>query len=199
MIRIHSVLAYIFFFFFWGKNPQRKVKWITPLGEPVKAANAMCIWNRAIHDKNGSLWMSKFIFTFVVALFLASFIHWLFFLLDVITYVSLRRSISSGPLGKVPDSNLITKLIQDLHLVPEAPEIVCVCVCVAQSCPTLCDPPWDCSPPWNFPGKNTGVGCHSLLQGTLPYPGMEPRSPALQADSSPSEPPGKHLKLQCLH
>ena len=28
--------------------------------------------------------------------------------------------------------------------------------------------------------------------GDLPDPGMEPRSPTLQADSSPSEPPGKH-------
>ena len=37
-----------------------------------------------------------------------------------------------------------------------------------QSCPTLCDPR-DSSPtrlprPWNSPGKNTGVGCHFLLQ-----------------------------------
>ena len=29
--------------------------------------------------------------------------------------------------------------------------------------------------------------------GDLPNPGMEPRSPALQADSLPSEPPGKTL------
>ena len=35
---------------------------------------------------------------------------------------------------------------------------------VAQLCPTLCNP-MDCSPPWNFLGKNTGVGCHSLIQG----------------------------------
>ena len=40
---------------------------------------------------------------------------------------------------------------------------------VTQLCPTLCDP-MDCSLPgsscpWDFPGKNTGVGCHSLLQG----------------------------------
>jgi len=40
---------------------------------------------------------------------------------------------------------------------------------VAQSCPTLCDPK-DHSTlgsfcPWDFPGKNTGVGCHFLLQG----------------------------------
>ena len=35
-----------------------------------------------------------------------------------------------------------------------------------QLCPTLCDPR-DGSPPgspWNSPGKNTGVGCHFLLQ-----------------------------------
>ena len=29
--------------------------------------------------------------------------------------------------------------------------------------------------------------------GDLPNPGMEPRSPALQADSLPAEPPGKPL------
>ena len=44
---------------------------------------------------------------------------------------------------------------------------------------------------WDSPGKNTGVGCHFLLQGDLPYPLIEPWSPALQADSLPSEPPGK--------
>ena len=40
-------------------------------------------------------------------------------------------------------------------------------------------------------GKNTGVGCHALLQGTLPNPGIQPRSPVLCVDSLPSEPPGK--------
>ena len=34
---------------------------------------------------------------------------------------------------------------------------------VAQSCLTLCNP-MDCS----SPGKNTGVGCHFLLQGIFP-------------------------------
>ena len=82
---------------------------------------------------------------------------------------------------------------------------MCVCVLVAQSCPTLCDA-MNCSPPgssvrgilqarilvyfvlvaqscptllqphrlqparllcpWDSPGKNTGVGCYSLLQGS---------------------------------
>ena len=37
----------------------------------------------------------------------------------------------------------------------------------AQLCPTLCDPT-DLRRPWDFPGKNTGVGCHFLLQGTFP-------------------------------
>ena len=38
-----------------------------------------------------------------------------------------------------------------------------------QSCPTLCDstdgsPPGSSVRPWDSPGKNTGVGCHFLLQ-----------------------------------
>ena len=45
-------------------------------------------------------------------------------------------------------------------------------VLAAQSCPAVCNP-MDCSPPrllrpWDSPGKNTGVGCHSLLQGIFP-------------------------------
>ena len=47
-------------------------------------------------------------------------------------------------------------------------KLMCVCVLVTQLRLTLCYP-MDCSPkllcPWNSPGKNTGVGCHSLLQG----------------------------------
>ena len=51
----------------------------------------------------------------------------------------------------------------------------------------------DCSQPGSsvngiLQEKSTRVGCHSLLQGDLPNPGIEPGSPALQADSLPSEP-----------
>ena len=115
---------------------------------------------------------------------------------------------------------------------------VCLYKCVylvTQSCPTLRNP-LDCSLPsssnhGDSPGKNTGMGCHALLQGIfptqgsnpglphcrwIPYhlshqgsprilkwvpyipspadlsdPGIKPGSPALQADSLPSEPPGK--------
>ena len=50
----------------------------------------------------------------------------------------------------------------------------------------LCLP--DSSRLWNSLGKNTGVGCHFLLQGIFPTQGSKPGSPALQADSLPSEP-----------
>ena len=41
--------------------------------------------------------------------------------------------------------------------------------------------------PWDFPGEDTGVVCHFLLQG------IEPRSPAPQADSLPAELEGSPL------
>ena len=78
---------------------------------------------------------------------------------------------------------------------------VCVCVLVSQLCPTLWHHglwPARLLCPWNSPGKNTGVGGHSLLQGDLPNPGINPRSPALQAGSLPSEPPGKPRKYPCV-
>ena len=31
--------------------------------------------------------------------------------------------------------------------------------------------------PWDFPGKNTGVGCHFLLQGIFPTQGSNPGLP----------------------
>ena len=71
--------------------------------------------------------------------------------------------------------------------------MVCVCMSVAQSCPTFCNP-MDCSPPdssvhrflqarileWTYPSP-----------GDLPDPRIEPRSPALQVDYLLAEPPGK--------
>ena len=60
--------------------------------------------------------------------------------------------------------------------------IPCAVLClVTQSCLTLCDP-MDCSPPHSSvhgdsPGKNTGVGCHTLLQGIFPTQGSNPGLP----------------------
>ena len=66
---------------------------------------------------------------------------------------------------------------------------------VTQSCPTLCNPMESARLlcPWNSPGKNTGVTGQSLLQGTFLTQGSKPRSPLLQADSVPSEPPGRPI------
>ena len=52
---------------------------------------------------------------------------------------------------------------------------------VIQSCPTLCDP-MDCSLPGSSvhldsPGRNTGVGCHALLQGIFPTQRSNPGLP----------------------
>ena len=52
---------------------------------------------------------------------------------------------------------------------------------VAQLCLILCDPT-DCSLPGSSdhgdsPGKNTGVGCHALLQGIFPTQGSNPGLP----------------------
>ena len=45
--------------------------------------------------------------------------------------------------------------------------------------------------PWDSPDQNTGMGCRFLLQGLSLTQGSNPGSPALQAGSLPSEPPGK--------
>ena len=54
--------------------------------------------------------------------------------------------------------------------------LFCWCVLVAQLCLTLCDShglkPARCLCPWNSPGKNTGVGCYSLLQEIFPTQGL---------------------------
>ena len=75
-----------------------------------------------------------------------------------------------------------------------------------QSCLTLCDP-MDCSPPGSFvqysPGKNTGVGCHALLQRIFLIQGSNPcllYLPYWQEGLLPLAPPGKplHWNISCL-
>ena len=45
--------------------------------------------------------------------------------------------------------------------------------------------------PWNFPGKEYWSGLLFPSPGDFSDPGIEPRSPTLQADPLPSESPGK--------
>ena len=63
-------------------------------------------------------------------------------------------------------------------------------VLVLQPCPTLCNPV-DCNLPGSsvhgFPRQEYQSGLPFPSPGNLPTPGIELRSPALQADSAPSE------------
>ena len=65
---------------------------------------------------------------------------------------------------------------------------------VTQLCPTLCDPmDWSlhqASPSMGFSRQEYWNGLPFPSPGDLPDPGIKPRSPALQADALPSEPPG---------
>ena len=72
------------------------------------------------------------------------------------------------------------------------PTLLCMCS-VAQSHPTLCHP-MDCSPPGSSPGKNTGVGCHFLLQGIFLTQGLNLsflQSAELAGRFFTTAPPGK--------
>ena len=67
-----------------------------------------------------------------------------------------------------------------------------------QSCPTLYDP-IDCSPPgsrpWDSPGKNTGVGCHFLLQCMK----MKSESEVAQSGPTPRDPMACSLPGSSVH
>ena len=66
---------------------------------------------------------------------------------------------------------------------------VCMCVYESESHSVMSNslPPHGLYSQWNSPGQNTGVGSLSLLQENLSKPEIEPRSPALQMDSLPTE------------
>ena len=61
---------------------------------------------------------------------------------------------------------------------------------VTQLCLTLCDP-MDYRVHGIFQARILEWVVFPFSRGYLPNPGMESRSPALQADSLPAEPPGK--------
>ena len=67
-----------------------------------------------------------------------------------------------------------------------------------QSCLTFCHP-LDCSPPGSFVRGILQAGILESVPfyspGDLPYPGIEPRSLALQEDSLPSKPLGKKIYI----
>ena len=69
---------------------------------------------------------------------------------------------------------------------------------VVQSCPTLATPwtaAYQAPPSMGFSRQEYRSGVPSPSPGDLPDPGIKPGSPALQADTLPSEPPGKLMML----
>ena len=72
---------------------------------------------------------------------------------------------------------------------------------VPQSCPTLCDP-WTVAhqapPSMGFSRQEYWIGLPFPSPGDLPDPGIEPRSPTLQADALTSAPPGKPLYAEYI-
>ena len=74
----------------------------------------------------------------------------------------------------------------------------------AQTCPTvrLFETPWTVAyqapPSMGFCRQECWSGLPFPSLGDLPDPGIEPGSPALQADALPSEPPGKPNRHPCL-
>ena len=68
-----------------------------------------------------------------------------------------------------------------------------------QSCPTLCDPtdgqPTRLPRPWDSPGKNTGVGCHFLLQCMK----VKSESEVAQLCPTPSDPMDCSLPGSSVH
>ena len=65
---------------------------------------------------------------------------------------------------------------------------------VTQSCPLFVTPwtvAYQAPPSVGFSRQEYWSGLPFPSLGDLPNPGIEPRSPALQEDALPSEPPGK--------
>ena len=66
----------------------------------------------------------------------------------------------------------------------------CSCMCACSVASVVSDSlqlygPWltRLLSPWDSPGKNTEVGCHFLLQGLAPRPGIKPLSSAVKMQS----------------
>ena len=107
--------------------------------------------------------------------------------LDILIHFSKMLSLQGLLYSREPAKTEMESPSREDNLFP-------VKVLVAQSCPTLYDP-MDSSLPTS---SVRGILQARILEwvvipspGDLPDPGIELRSPALQADSLPFEPPGK--------
>ena len=91
-------------------------------------------------------------------------------------------------------------------LPPTMPGVICVWVTLrdqkwkwSRVRPTLCDPwtvAYQAPPSMGLSRQECWSGLPFPSPGDLPDPGIEPRSPALQADALPSKPPGKPIETK---
>ena len=98
------------------------------------------------------------------------------------------------PKKKAHIRKLISLIPQHISLIFHSPAAAAKSL---QSCPTLCDP-IDGSPPgspWDSPGKNTGVGCHFLLQCIK----VKSESEVTQLCPTPSDPMDYSLPGPSVH
>ena len=98
---------------------------------------------------------------------------------------SQGRFLTTGPAG--PFTTFFLSLYYNCFHIssPLVVSFLQVKVKVAQSCPTLCDPESSRPKYWS--------GLPFPFPGERPNPGIESRSPALQVDSLPAEPPEKPM------
>ena len=89
-----------------------------------------------------------------------------------------KSFVVSSILGKSPKCPLLACASNTITPPLSVGAVLCL---VSQSHLILCTPV-DCSPPGSCvhgdsPGKNTGIGCHALLQGIIPTQGSNPGLP----------------------
>ena len=103
-------------------------------------------------------------FLFLLALTLCT--HKIISRLQILKTHRSGNALFEMGMGHIISSYLSLRAINFFHLISKERES-------AKWCPTLVIP-WTCQEsarllrPWDSPGKNTGVGCHSLLQGNFP-------------------------------
>ena len=117
-------------------------------------------------------------------------------IVDVVVVQSLSRvQLFATPWTAACQDSLSFSVSHSLLKFMSTESVMLEKVKVAPSGPTLCDP-MDCT----LPGSSVhGILQAGILEWVFPFPspgdlpnlGIEPRSPTLQADSLPSEPPGK--------
>ena len=113
-------------------------------------------------------------------------------------FLCCLHSLPGSPKVEIWPQKLQTSIILTASIPCRLCVCVCVCVCVCavpQSCWARCNPV-DCSLPGSsveFSPKEYWSGLPFLPPGDLPDSGIKSETPALQADSLPTEPAGKCL------